>query len=395
MISAALASAPNPNAEGASRRAAPPRLLGRRIDDPAGPRLLCVGGIHGNEPSGVEALQRVFRALEGAKATLRGGIVGFAGNRAALAAGRRYVDRDLNRLWRRERLETPANDLGAGSELAELAELHEALSRELAEAPGRVFLLDLHSTSGAGSPFAVLDDALPSRRQALAFPVPLVLGLEEELAGTLVFHWTARGVPGLAFEGGQHDDPRTTDHAEAAIWLALAANGILPRTLLNRAERARRLLRASRRRAPHLVEVRFRHRLESDDEFQMLPGFASFDPVRAGQVLARDRRGEIAAPFPGRLLMPLYQPQGDDGFFLVTPVARFWFELSATLRRLGLDRLLTLLPGIRRYRESRDAFLVSRRVARWLVPEIFHLLGYRRQDAGPRHLLYRRRAGED
>jgi succinylglutamate desuccinylase len=74
----------------------------------------------------------------------------------------------------------------------------------------------------------VLDDSLPNRRFALSFPVPLVLGLEEELQGTMVFHWTAQGITCVAFEGGQHDDPRSVDRSEAAFWIALEAAALLP-----------------------------------------------------------------------------------------------------------------------------------------------------------------------
>jgi hypothetical protein len=89
--------------------------------------------------------------------------------------------------------------------------------------------------------------------------------------------------------------------------------------------------------------------------------------------------------------MPLYQPLGDDGFFLAVPVPRFWFELSATLRRLRLDRYFALLPGIRRFGDRPDTFLVSRRIARLFVPELFHLLGYKRLDHGAKHYLFTRR----
>jgi succinylglutamate desuccinylase len=43
--------------------------------------------------------------------------------------------------------------------------------------------------------------------------------------------------------------------------------------------------------------------------------------VAAGTLLARDDGGEIRAPFDGLLLMPLYQAQGSDGFFLGREVA--------------------------------------------------------------------------
>jgi hypothetical protein len=368
------------------------RIIGRRVDRAEGARLICIAGLHGNEPAGVDALERVFAALAAAEAPLAGGLVGLAGNLAALATGRRYLDRDLNRMWSERTLAAVRAGERGAREDAELAELDAALARELAGIPGRrVFLLDLHTTSGDGPAFAVLDDALPNRRFALSFPVPLVLGLEEELVGTLVFDLAARGVTSLAFEGGRHDDPTSIDRCEAAVWIALDATGLLPRDLRARAEAARRLLRTSRGETPQLVEVLYRHRIAEGDRFRMRPGFASFDRVERGQPLASDRDGVVAAPVGGRLLMPLYQPLGDDGFFVARPVARFWFELSATLRRLRADRVLRWLPGVVPHPSAADAYLVHRRIARFVVRDLFHLLGYRRLDAGPSHFVFTRR----
>ena len=47
----------------------------------------------------------------------------------------------------------------------------------------------------------------------------------------------------------------------------------------------------------------------------MEPGFANIQRTTGGTLLARDGRGEIRAPFDGLVLLPLYQPQGSDGFF--------------------------------------------------------------------------------
>jgi succinylglutamate desuccinylase len=384
-----------PEAATAGRAAdapSPGRILGRRLDRPEGQWLVVVAGIHGNEPAGVDAVGRVFAALDASGERLPGAFVAYAGNLGALAAHRRYLDRDLNRAWSAANLARIWAGSRKSREDAELAELERELSGALAGAHGRVFVLDLHTTSGEGPPFAVLDDALPNRRFARAFPVPLVLGLEEELEGTMVFHWTAQGSTCVAFEGGQHDDPRSVDRCEAAVWIALEAAGLLPRALCGRAEAARELLRASRGEAPPMVEVLYRHKIAPADEFRMRPGYASFESVGAGELLATDRGGPVRAPRAARILMPLYQPLGDDGFFLAVPVPRFWFELSALLRRLRADKLLRLVPGVRRYADRPDTFLVSRRVARWLVPELFHLLGYKRLDHGARHYVFTRRA---
>lgn len=369
------------------------RLLGRRIDGAGGPRLICLAGLHGNEPAGLAAVERVFAALEGADASLQGGLVGLAGNLGALAAGRRFLDRDLNRLWDRKTLQEVRAGERRSAEHAELAAIDDRLTELIAESPGRVFLLDLHTTSGSGPAFAVLDDSLPNRRFAMALPVPLVLGLEEELVGTLVFHLTSLGVTSVAFEGGQHEDPTSVDRCEAAIWIALAAAGILPRELQARAEEARRLLRENRGASPHLVEVLYRHRVAPLDAFRMEPGFASFDEVDDGQALGVDRRGAVVAPLAGRLLMPLYQTQGDDGFFVVAPVRRFWFELSAMLRRWRVGRWLHLLPGVRRHPDEPEAYVVNRAIARWLVRDLFHLLGFKLLAEDERRFVFTRRPG--
>ena len=81
------------------------RILGRHRGDEPGATLLCVAGVHGNEPGGVLALQRVFEQLRRLCPAFAGELVGLTGNLTALARGRRYVDTDLNRMWLGDRIE--------------------------------------------------------------------------------------------------------------------------------------------------------------------------------------------------------------------------------------------------------------------------------------------------
>ena len=62
------------------------REIGRVGDTAAGPTLVVVAGVHGNEPAGLHALHRVFAYLEEHHVTVRGQIVGLTGNLGALAA---------------------------------------------------------------------------------------------------------------------------------------------------------------------------------------------------------------------------------------------------------------------------------------------------------------------
>ena len=43
--------------------------------------------------------------------------------------------------------------------------------------------------------------------------------------------------------------------------------------------------------------------------------------------------------------MPLYQPQGDDGFFVMREFRPFWLRVSSLLRRARADLLFRLLPA--------------------------------------------------
>ena len=373
-----------------------PRQLGEFRGAEPGPTLICVGGLHGNEPAGVFATQRVLEALAGFETSFRGELVGVVGNRQALAEGKRFLTHDLNRAWHSDRLaKLRVEDLPATSEDREQLELDKTLGRIIEESEGRLFLLDLHTTSGPGSAFAILDDTLPNREIALDFPVPLILGLEEELSGTLANYLTALGVTVLGFEAGQHSDPQSVDRAEAAIWIALDSGGLLGGALRERAAEARRYLRQETELGRRIFEVRYRHHIEPADGFRMKSGYRSFGAVHAGEKIGISIRGEVEVPFGGRLLMPLYQNQGEDGFFLVREVRPIWLPVSSALRRLGLERYLHLLPGVQRHPLRSDSFIVDRRYARWLARQLFHLLGFRREGRLDRILVMTRREDRD
>jgi hypothetical protein len=89
--------------------------------------------------------------------------------------------------------------------------------------------------------------------------------------------------------------------------------------------------------------------------------------------------------------MPLYQDQGEDGFFLVREVQPVWLSVSKVLRGLGMEKVLHLLPGVRRHPELPGSFIVDRRYARWLARQLFHLLGFRRVGRDGRTLVMSQR----
>ena len=355
-----------------------PRRLGSYGGDTAGPLVIGIGGMHGNEPAGVFALQDVLRSLHSRRPSFRGKLLALTGNRAALARGCRYIDEDFNRLWGSERLEGENGQRAEPtSEEQEQRELLATIETALAQRQGPAVFLDLHTTSAAGQPFVVIGDSLLNRRFAFGLQAPVILGLEEQLEGTLLNYLSEQGHVSIGFEGGQHASPSAVENHTAAIWSVLTTAGCLqPQDLPERTPPEQPVC--------PVLEIRYHHLIQANDDFVMEPGFTNFQSVRRGQLLARDRHGQICAPESGQILMPLYQGQGADGFFLVRTVRRFWLRLAVRLRRLRLERLLPLLPGVRRHPDQAATLVVEPRIARWFVMEIFHLLGFRkkRQQAG-------------
>ncbi len=366
------------------------RIVGRYRGTRPGPLVIFVAGLHGNEPAGVEALERLFRDLRSEVPPCRGEVLGLAGNLAALASGRRYLLSDLNRSWTRRRIAAVRTEQ-IDEEQREQFELLELLEQTLRGRESEAIILDLHTTSSDSIPFFTLGDTLRNRNFARKLGLPLVLGIEEQIHGALLEYLNARGPITVGVEGGRHDDPASVDYHEHVLWIALAEAGCLESADVPRYAERVAALAGARGDLPPVFEVRARRAVSPGDGFVMRPGFRNFEAIRADQPLADDDAGEVLAPEDGRIFLPLYQEQGDDGFFIVRPVRPIWLQLSSVLRHLRLHSLARLMPGVRRSRRRPDTLLVDRRVARWYVIEVFHLLGYRKRREALGYYAFTRR----
>ncbi len=366
-------------------------MIGEFVGNADGPTLIVVGGIHGNERSGRSALDRVRERLRPIEPRLLGRVFLVTGNVRALAKEVRFVVYDLNRGWTRNNIiRNTSRPISASSEDHEQHELLALFREVLQSAADEVYVLDLHSTSAGGRPFATVGDTLRNRSFARKLPVTILLGIEEQLEGTMLEFLNNEGAVTLGFEGGQHDDPASVDNHEAVILLSLVNAGILrPEDLPEAAGLSQRLRNASG--TLDILEVRHREAVSEIDEFRMEPGFRNFDPIRQGQVLASNRDGVITAPESGLIMMPLYQKQGEDGFFIVRRVARFWLCLSAVLRGLGIADGVRFFPGVSTHPKHPEQLQINTRIARFFPLQIFHLLGFRKLRWKENFLLVARR----
>lgn len=304
------------------------RVVARVAGEERGPTLVVVGGLHGNEPAGLRAGRKVCERLGQSDVRVRGEVVVLGGNLSALRARRRFFDRDMNRGWtekhmadvlaRAQRVDGASS--GLENEDREQFELYEELQAIRARARGPLYLIDLHTTSASGVPFAVCGRSPAQRLFVSALPLPLIFGLESQLEGVLSIFSGSLGFTTVVVEGGQHDEPESLANLEAALYLAVESAGVVREGDLREGRDAWKLLEGRRGALPRVMEVVNRHAIGPEDEFKMEPGFRNLDHARAGQLLARDKRGEIRAPQDGLVLLPLYQGQGSDGFFWGRPL---------------------------------------------------------------------------
>jgi len=311
------------------------RTIGTYTGTEGGALVLVFGAVHGNEPAGVQALQEIFSMLDREPLLnpgfeFRGRLVGLVGNCQAYSTRKRYLDRDLNRLWTPANLKRiqQADRASLQGEDLELAELLEIIHQEIQSyQPEALVLLDLHTTSAQGGIFCIPSDDRASLRLAKELHAPVILGMLDGLEGTLLHfaagnHFEICGYPkysiGAAFESGQHDDPLSVSRSIAAIVNCLRAAGCI------RAEdvdsRHESILRAFSDPLPKVTQLRHVHHIRPGDAFGMRPGYVNFQPIQKGEHLANDVTGPVLAPADGLILMPLYQPQGSDGFFVVSEI---------------------------------------------------------------------------
>ena len=312
------------------------RIIGQYNGDKHGDLIIAIGAIHGNEPAGVHALQMLFDMLE--KEPLRnpafrfnGRLVGIIGNIQALERRMRFVKKDLNRQLTTENLDKWRDNLATNTlertpqyppvfEDLEGLELIQTIENEIVNyKPKRLIILDLHTTSADGGIFSIVSDDPQSKILAEQLYAPVVLGLVSSVGGSTLHYFNEKnmGVPtvAVAFESGKHDDLYSVRRAVAWLVHALRATGAV--SVYDVENRHEIILKNYSRDLPKSVQLVGSHPINSADEFKMFGNFRNFQPVRKGEILAKDRNGFIVAPQDCRILMPLYQTQGSDGFFLV------------------------------------------------------------------------------
>jgi succinylglutamate desuccinylase len=306
------------------------RVLAKHLGSERGPMLVCIGGMHGNETAGAEAIELMGKMLDvepitNPRFTFSGLFLGIAGNLAALREGVRFIKNDLNRQWKDDNVErimqSRRKDLEA--EDKEIFDIVKTIRREARSyRPTHIIVLDLHTTTAFGGIFTIASDDFRSIRIGVELHVPVITGMLKGIQGTSLHYFNKNKLGAdttcIVFESGQHDEKLSVNRAIAAITNVMSIIGCInAQDVENQHEQ---LLIEYARHLPMVAEHVITHSIKAQDHFQMQPGYKNFQPIERGEILAYDQHGAIQSPIDGLILMPLYQSQGDDGFFIVREV---------------------------------------------------------------------------
>lgn len=252
-----------------------------------GPRVLVLGGVHGNEVTGVMLVERLRADLEsGALALAAGTLTLVVGNPRAVELGTRGSEphADLNRSFTAKALDANGPDEYEARRARELAPIIAASD----------FIIDLHATNKPSDPFAIAIVDTPERRELCAlFPCDkLLLVPDEVIGGTTAGYAEAHGSIGVCFESGWAGDLTRVDAMRVSVEALLARVGVLdarPSTVY-----------------PQAVYALTEAILLTDRGFAFAPsrGERSFEPFSEGDLIGAHGETELCAPYDGVLMFP-------------------------------------------------------------------------------------------
>jgi predicted deacylase len=168
------------------------------------PELCVVAAVHGDEPCGVHAVERLIAA----EPSLQRPVKLVVANEKALEVGVRYLDDDLNRAF-------PGDPN---------AESHERrLAHDLAREIRGCTTLAIHSTQSFGDPFAVVESVDPVAREiAPKLPITALIETDEQTEGRLIEYPHV-----IEVEAGYQGTGEAAENATELSWAFLAATGAL------------------------------------------------------------------------------------------------------------------------------------------------------------------------
>jgi len=371
------------------------RIIIEKLVDKSLPTLVVMVGIHGNETTGIIAVKSIEKKLKEFNHTFKANLYVIAGNLNAIAQGKRYESVDLNRLWTDEQLHNlkdKKTELNADEK--EQIAVYNILKDILNDHTGKFYFVDLHATSAPTSPYLVFSDSVNNRVFSRNFPVPIVFGIEAYIKGPLLTYINEYGHVGVGFEAGSHDDKNAVLINESFLWIALVETGCLTKSDIPNYDYYIQKLDELSSFSKKLFDIVSKHSIQKGEDFKMLEGFDNFQKIRKNQALATSNSQTLFSQTNAQIFMPLYQKQGDDGYFIIREVSKHWLFMSRFVRKHQLYFFLKLLPSVSFVNSEQYMLKTNSKPMSTIKTYLFRLFGFRQKTACKGVVYYTRRDRE-
>jgi hypothetical protein len=121
----------------------------------------------------------------------------------------------------------------------------------------------------------------------------------------------------------------------------------------------------------------------------MINVYRNFQPIRKGEKLALHNQQIIKSPADYTIFMPLYQDQGDAGFFFIKPISYLRLKIISMLRKSSLKERLISRTNV--VQNDRNTLIIYNPEIKPYQLKLLHLLGFRkRKNINGKKSIYKR-----
>lgn len=258
-----------------------------------GPRIIVMGGVHGNEGTGIECLKWLNIYLRN-NPIKSGTVVLCHGNPEATRQNKRFIDEDLNRLMREDILDK----IRRMPPIERNTEQNRALL--LANILQAAHVIDLHNTeSPTERTFCITSQTTGNQKVAAFFQLDTTLYVAEDaeipsLCTGMDDYANANGMVGVCVEAGYTYDPQGFKSIQAGIIRTLQHFGVIPTSHIFDHSEA----------IVETQEIYQQVMVKDPATFKFAQNWTGFTKVQAGQVLAYQGETPIQAEEGSFIIFP-------------------------------------------------------------------------------------------
>ncbi|MBI5306654.1 succinylglutamate desuccinylase/aspartoacylase family protein [Candidatus Wolfebacteria bacterium] len=258
-----------------------------------GPTVILIAGIHGNEPAGILAFEKLKKIK-----LFYGKIYFIFGNLLAIKNKKRFIDADLNRLF------ISKNQLTKKQIKSREYNRSRKIMRFLKKAD---VLLDIHSTSKKSPPFIICEQN--ANKIVSYFPFKIrCYGFGGIQTGSTDNYMNQNNKIGICIECGQHNDKNVSQRAINCVQILLNCLKMIKREKL-------KIKKQTIYKASEIY-------ITKTDEFKLVKKFNNFEKISKRQLIALDGAKKIISQKDQIIIFAKDCKKNEEGFVFLKKLTK-------------------------------------------------------------------------